>query len=106
MALARPCLDCGTLTRNGTRCPTHDKANHNAAYGGGWRKISEQQRQEVPYCQCNGCGLHDGPCLATSDLTVDHVTPHSHGGTATDGVRTYCRPCNSSRKDTMIHIPR
>ena len=99
MTLRRPCLSCGRLTRNGSRCAACDKANHAKAYGGTWRKTSETQRRAVPYCQCGGCTLHDGPCRSTRDLTVDHLKPHAHGGTAANGVRTLCRRCNSARRD-------
>lgn len=97
--MKRHCLDCDELTTNGSRCPHCDQRNHQAAYGGDWRGISRRQRRQVPYCECTGCPLHSGHCTATADLTVDHLKPHAHGGTAADGVRTLCRRCNSSRQD-------
>lgn len=37
-------------------------------------------------------------CGAESDLTLDHIWPHSLGGTdAADNLRTLCRPCNSRK---------
>ena len=94
-------MDCGTLTTHGTRCPTCDRINHQAAYGGMWRKVSKAQRARAPYCQCPGCTLHQGFCGTESDLTTDHVVPHAHGGTANDGVRTLCRSCNAAIRDRV-----
>ena len=37
-------------------------------------------------------------CGATESLTMDHVTPRSHGGRATeDNLQTLCRSCNSKK---------
>jgi 5-methylcytosine-specific restriction endonuclease McrA len=100
VTLPRHCLDCGTLTRSGSRCPDCERANHNRAYGGAWRKISEAQRLRVPWCECLGeCGRHASLCGTRWNLTTDHIKPHAHGGTARDGVITMCRSCNSAKGD-------
>lgn len=103
MALPRRCIDCGTITRHGTRCGPCDTRNHQAAYGGTWAAVSRKQRAAVPFCECLGgfCSFHAGPCRSTTDLTVDHVIPHAHGGTVLDGVRTLCRRCNAAKRDRM-----
>ena len=79
---ARHCLSCGRLIKAGSRCSSCETTNHDAAYGGNWRKVSKSQRRAVPRCECLGCSLHEGPCPATTDLTADHVVPHAMGGTA------------------------
>jgi hypothetical protein len=44
---------------------------------------------------CRGCG-------STVDLTIDHITPISHGGrTVVDNLQALCRPCNSAKKDKV-----
>jgi hypothetical protein len=81
----RPCLDCGTLTRNPhSRCRpchlTHQKTrNQNRTqYTGPWYAYSRRRRKEQPWCSI---------CQTTQDLTVDHDTD-----------QVMCRPCNSARR--------
>lgn len=100
MTLPRHCLDCGTLTRHGSRCTPCANRHHRHAYGGTWRKTSKTQRRLNPFCQCLGqCGRHAGICGSIHDLTADHIKPVAHGGTASDGVITMCRSCNSAKRD-------
>jgi 5-methylcytosine-specific restriction endonuclease McrA len=89
-----PCLDCGRISQ-GSRCPAHRserKAIRNAD-----RSIARAVVEAHPSCQCTGCGLHEGACLATEDLTAEHVVPLAAGGTNEGERRTLCRRCNSSK---------
>lgn len=81
----RRCLGCRRLTANGSRC-TACQSERNAAYNGEWRRIAANQLNASP--QCAECG-------ATTDLTVDHITPRS----LTSGVQTLCRRCNGRKAD-------
>lgn len=41
-------------------------------------------------------------CLATDDLSLDHIHPWSLGGPDTfENFQTLCRPCNSSKGDRV-----
>jgi len=38
-------------------------------------------------------------------LTVDHVTPKSHGGSTTqDNIQLLCEPCNAAKKNDPISL--
>jgi len=90
----RPCLTdgCTDLT-HGTYCATHTQAKRKTSdarrgtrpwYAGAWQKLAKEAIQKQPWCTY---------CGATTDLTVDHVTPRS----LVDGVQVLCRSCNSSK---------
>lgn len=82
----RPCLDCGTRTRNpGSRCRScelaHQRARNaarKAQYGGTWAATSRRARRARPIC---------ARCGRTDDLTLDHETG-----------QVECRSCNSSHR--------
>ena len=77
--IPRPCLDCGTLTRNQSRC-YRCQAKHMPP---DWAERSRAQRRAFPFCRV---------CGATTDLTADHVTPGNP-----NVLQTLCRSCNSKR---------
>ena len=88
--IARPCLDCGRIVRNGSRCPTcrkrKDRQRGSATqrgYGAEWRRFSADLREMAG--ECSMCG-------ATEDLTVDHIMP----GVLDLGVRVPCRSCHGT----------
>lgn len=105
----RPCLDCGTLHTNPSRCDTH-QAQWDAAhergrgsstargYGYGWRKLAaqvlaEHQRQWPGMCPGWRRAAHP-----SQDLTVDHIVPKARGGRDTrDNAQVLCRSCNSAK---------
>lgn len=105
----RPCLDCGTLTRNASRCDEHqaawqrrrDQQRGSASqrgYDSAWRKVAraavDSHRQQYGDW-CPGWGVQ--PHHAT-DLTADHITPLAHGGTNEPAnAAVLCRPCNSRK---------
>lgn len=80
------CLSCGAFSAK-TRCPDCQRARR-----GPYQKRAYRNTPTGPACVC--CGSQD-------DLTRDHVIPIAKGGG--DGpLRTLCRPCNSSMKDTGV----
>lgn len=105
----RPCLDCGKLTANASRCDAHQAAWQAArdrkrgsasarGYGSTWRRTAAQiiQRHRSIYGDwCPGyiIGGHQA-----SDLTVDHIVPKKKGGTDdAANLRVLCRSCNSRK---------
>lgn len=89
----RRCLDCHVRCP-GSRCracTARHKVIRNAD-----RPIARAVIAASPICACTGCGLHDGPCRSTDDLTAGHVIPLARGGTNDGPRRTECRRCNSS----------
>lgn len=105
----RPCLDCGTLTRNASRCDTHQaawQARQNQqrgsatqrGYGSQWRRIAaaavDTHRAEYGDW-CPGWGVL--PHHAT-DLTGDHKVAKANGGSDEPAnVQVLCRGCNSRK---------
>lgn len=79
-----PCLDCGTLTRHGNRCPAcaHQRRGH---YRSGWNTRSRLARDQHiathgPWCP----GYDRPPHLVDPDrLQLDHTTG-----------RVLCNLCN------------
>ncbi len=99
----KPCLVCSDLSHE-SRCPAHRIKRPSGSargYDATWQKPAKAQIKAVPWCQCQGCSLHDGPCNAEVDLTADHVRPIARGGTADHGLQTLCRRRNSSKKDRV-----
>lgn len=73
----RPCIDCGELTRHGSRCEAHsDGTSWN-----GTRDRSKQAtfRRQVLARYDNRCAAteHGERCPATTDLQAHHLTPGS-----------------------------
>lgn len=94
-APARPCLapGCPALVARDARCPRHQYrargTRHQQGYDNDWLRLSKATIAAQPWCSL---------CLATSDLTADHVVPLSRGGKSEPGnVRVLCRSCNSRR---------
>ncbi|WP_370462981.1 HNH endonuclease [Nocardiopsis sp. FR26] len=103
----RPCLDCGVLTRQGSRCgecgakrqaARDQQRGSSSARGLGYRhrKLREIVLADSP--PCHWCG--------DPATTADHLVPRSLGGSTTlDNYVPSCRPCNSSRQDNPDWIP-
>ncbi|MFK0282572.1 HNH endonuclease [Streptomyces sp. NPDC090499] len=109
----RPCLKCGRLTTNPSRCDVH-QAEWNKAYEqrrAVTRPSASQRGYDITYRRvraqvlkgwrsqhgewCPGWGV---PAHGSADLTVDHIIPLAKGGTHhRENLRVLCRSCNSRR---------
>jgi hypothetical protein len=95
----RPCLACGTPTRNGTRCPTCQQA-HNAQRwaakttryrSGPGAQWAQHSRQAIAHhLATNGptCPGYNTPPHPATDWVTDH------------DLGPLCRPCNSRKAAT------
>ena len=85
-ASSRRCEAC-SLAYNRTRGSSHKRG-----YTSRWRRVSERQRREVPWCQirypgCTGLAEH-----------ADHVTSMSAGGKSVrSNVQSACAACNARK---------
>ena len=99
---ARPCLDCGRVTTNGSRCTVHQSAllrrrsasrgtRQQQGYGADW------QRARIVVLNRDGWVCHY--CGRPAN-TVDHIQPKSRGGTDDEAnLVAACVSCNSSKRD-------
>ena len=98
MIFARPCLDCGLVSREGNRCIRCQTAYNRARYIANpkpkpyasreWRNLSAKVRKQRPWCEM---------CGKTTNLTVDHIIPISKGGrliAPVEQLRVLCRSCH------------
>ncbi|WP_099025622.1 HNH endonuclease [Mycolicibacterium palauense] len=100
--MQRPCLGCGYLIDHGSRCndcrpkrTVKPGTKGRTATDWRWRKLSQKLRRLSPFCE---------KCLATTDLTVDHVIPPSERPDLTYdelNLRVWCRSCNGSRSNRV-----
>ncbi|MFD4626481.1 HNH endonuclease [Streptomyces sp. NPDC058475] len=109
----RPCLRCGRLTANPSRCDVHqaeflaqrqrarDAERGSASqrgYDSKYRRIRAQvlrahRARNGDLCEGWGVAPH-----GSADLTVDHIIPLAKGGTHhRENLRVLCRSCNSRR---------
>ncbi len=104
LRFARACLTCGILQRVGNRCqPCANKIvtkRERERYGPvgrspyadpAWRKLSREMREEFPWCFA---------CRATTDLTVDHITPLLPGQSPVVPkhlLAVLCRSCHGKK---------
>lgn len=107
-AAPKPCIQCGTLVRDGTsRCANHkarpgtfaDRARgtrHQRGYGTAWDAARERVMQrDAGVCQ---------PCLrhgmAHAAQQVDHIVPKERGGDDHDGnLQAICRSAHRAKTD-------
>ncbi|MFG2722701.1 HNH endonuclease [Streptomyces sp. NPDC048416] len=101
----RPCLDCGTLTRNPSRCDACTTAFNQRrgsatqrGYGSAWRHTRGQAVTAHRQAYGDWCPGWNVPAHPAVDLTGDHKIPKSRGGADTlDNVAVLCRACNSRK---------
>ncbi|MGW3024790.1 HNH endonuclease [Streptomyces sp. NPDC001221] len=109
----RPCLRCGRLTTNPSRCDYH-QAEFNAqrqaqrdavrgsasqrGYDSSYRRVRAKVLAEHRARYGDWCPGWGVPAHVSADLTVDHVTPLAAGGAnSRSNMRVLCRSCNSRR---------
>jgi 5-methylcytosine-specific restriction protein A len=107
----RPCLRCGRLTANASRCDVHQAeymavrerqrgSAHKRGYTSKYRVVASSVIAEYRARHGEWCPGHGVPAHAASDLTVDHIIPLAHGGTPERAnLRVLCRGCNSRKRD-------
>lgn len=79
------------------------RSSHPAANGGKWirprKRLAIYLRDGLACVYC-GLGVEDD---RTGALTLDHVTPHSRGGSnEARNLVTACRRCNSARQARTV----
>lgn len=97
----QPCLECGKLSRNGSRCEAHQRVKEKqwdapkaarkkatGQYSGDYRRKARQVRMNASYCWL--CG--DGP-RADDPFQADHVI----AGDPTSPLAPAHRSCNAAR---------
>lgn len=109
----RPCLRCGRLTMNPSRCDVHqtewlqarqrqrDAERGSASqrgYDSKYRRIRAQVLKGWRAQHGDRCPGWQVPEHAATDLTVDHIVTLVEGGThRRENLRILCRSCNSRR---------
>lgn len=105
----RPCLNCGVLHRNTSRCDScqaawdtaHERRRGSSTargYGYGWRKLAAQVMAEHQRNWPGWCPGWQRAAHPSDDLTVDHIVPKALGGKDTrDNAQVLCRPCNAAK---------
>lgn len=93
----RPCLSCGELTTNTTRCSGCEQARERKRNASPYR-AAYKDREYLSFVKDSRCAL----CGSTEELTKDHKIPLAKGGTNdASNLWTLCRPCNSAKGVSM-----
>jgi len=100
------CLEpgCGRISRNGSRCPQHQRlrdlqreqlrgTRHERGYDYSWMRLAREAIAAQPWC--TDCGTAGG---ATNPLCGDHAMPLAQGGLSVrENLVVRCRRCNSRK---------
>lgn len=97
----QPCLDCGKLSRNGSRCEAHQRLKERewdapkaarkkatGQYSGDYRRRAQQIRENATYCWI--CGQ---PPNLYDPMQADHLIP----GDPESPLAPAHRSCNAAR---------
>lgn len=105
----RPCLDCGRLTTNPSRCDEHQRAwqarqdqRRGSAsargYDSTWRRNVRRALATHRARFGNWCPGYQIQPHPSTDLTGDHITSLANGGTnEVTNIQILCRGCNSRK---------
>lgn len=90
--LPKPCLSCGDLTTNASKCDACGSTTARG-YGASWQRLSAQVIAEEGCCRdCGHRGSRGNP------LTCDHIVPKASGGTDDrSNLCCRCRRHNSAK---------
>ena len=113
--IQRPCLSCGELTTNSTRCDdcrrAHDREAEAARYAkhgrrqrreghesAAWRRLSKKARKLQPWC--NLCGRRADELEHYERLELDHLSSawakyHDNKPILLTDVQVLCNTCNN-----------
>lgn len=94
----RPCLDCGQLTRSGSRCPAHARARDRARGSSGARGYGpdhQAARRALEQTLPAPCGYGCGQVLEPGS---SWVAAHLVDGDPSAGWIASCRSCNELAK--------
>lgn len=113
LGLAKPCIDCGTPTTNGNRCPADQTVANRRPYERrrereaeynrrAWRRLSATARRLQPWC--TDCGTR-------SNLTAHHTEQAWARRLAGKTIRlqdveVLCLRCNDRRGQTRPSVAR
>lgn len=102
----QPCVDCGKLSRNGTRCELHQAQRDRARdvpkaarkratgqYGGDYRRKAKLIRENAEYCWL----CHEG-ARVDDPFQADHVIP----GDPESPLLPAHRSCNAARGNKPV----
>jgi 5-methylcytosine-specific restriction endonuclease McrA len=91
MTIRRPCLNCGALTTNTTRCPDCQK-HHDRLYDADYRRAAQIIRDTATTCHICGEGARpDDP------FTADHIRPRDR----TSPLAAAHRSCNTRKSNRL-----
>jgi 5-methylcytosine-specific restriction protein A len=107
----KPCLECGVLHSNSSRCDACESKWQSAnnrrrgsstarGYDAKWRRLAAVYIQQYRMQHGDWCQGYRVPAHLSSDLTVDHIVPKAAGGKAElSNMGVLCRGCNGRKRD-------